>query len=134
MVAAKSKLKVKVDIPKNWLIFHYSGQINKKQLNSLYTDVRFCVADLKPGFHVISDFSQCSLANLNCIPVLSKIMNYLIENKVAEVIRIIQEGSLIHTQLTNYSIRRQGYKPTYVRSFREAEIYLNNLKEKTRHE
>lgn len=126
--------KVDADIAKNRLTFCFSGTITRKQLDALYTDVRFCVADLKPGFHVISDLSECTLASLNCIPTFRKIMNFLIENKVGEVLRVTRHQSLIHRQLLNFSARMQGYKPIYVSSIEEAEEFLENsdLENRTR--
>ncbi|WP_136810345.1 hypothetical protein [Desulfosediminicola flagellatus] len=126
MVAVNSTSKVKVDIPKNRILFQFSGKIDKKQLNSIYTDIRFCVADLKPGFHVITDLSDCRIGHRNCLPTLSNILNFLIESKVGEVIRITKRKSRVHRQILNFSARRQGYKPVYVATFEEAEQYLEN--------
>ena len=51
-------LKVKADIIENRLYFKFSGKAEKDDLDKLYTDVRFLVADLTPGFDVIKDFSE----------------------------------------------------------------------------
>lgn len=132
MVAVKCISKIKIDIPKNRLLLQFSGKIDKKQLNSLYTDIRFSVADLKPGFHVISDLTNCKIANLNTLPTLCNIMNFLIESKVGEVIRITHRKSVMHRQILNFSARRQGYKPIYVSTFEEAEEYLENSEREAR--
>lgn len=126
MAAGPSNAKVTADIRKNRLIFRCTGAILKKDLDRLYTDVRFCVADLKPGFHVITDLSECRFANLNCITTFRKIMNYLLEKQAGQVIRIINSTSLIHKQIRNLSARFQGYKPVYVESLDEAERLLEN--------
>ncbi len=104
-------LKVKADISKNRLYFTISGQAVKKEMDKLYTDVRFCVADLRPGFDVISDLSECNIGHLSGVPTFRKIMNFLITKEVGDVVRIIKGKSLIFKQVLNLSSRICGYKP-----------------------
>jgi len=124
MSTGKKKSTVKADIGKNRLIFTFRGWLVKKDLDSLYTDVRFCVADLKPGFHVITDLSDSTFGSLNCLATFRKIMGFLLEKKVGQVVRITRESSIIHKQIMNFSARLQGYKPIYVESMAEAERVL----------
>ena len=125
MPAGKQQSTVKADIRKNRLTFTFCGWIRKKDLDRLYTDTRFCVADLKPGFHVITDLSGCTFGSLNCLSTYRKIMAFLMEKEAGKVVRITRKSSLIHKQIINISARLQGYKPTYVTSLEEAEQILN---------
>jgi hypothetical protein len=125
-IHAMRNLKVKADIPKNRLYFTFAGIATKKTMEGLYTDVRFCVADLKPGFDVISDFSDCELIHLNSIPALKKIMSYLIENQLGQIVRILQSDKVSHKQVLNLATRVQGYSPIYVSSADEADEKLKN--------
>ena len=118
------KSTVKADIRKNRLVFTFHGWIRKKDLDSLYTDTRFCVADLKPGFQVITDLSNCTFGSLNCLSTYRKIMAFLMEKQAGQIVRITRKSSLIHKQIINISARLQGYKPTYVTSMEEAERVL----------
>jgi hypothetical protein len=53
---------VKVDTNKNRLFLKFSGSVPKKELDKVYTDVRFAVAHLIQGFSVIDDLSEwCDL-------------------------------------------------------------------------
>lgn len=115
------KQKVTANIGTNTLTFQTAGWVSRKDLENLYTDVRFCVADLKPGFYVITDLSECSFGSLNAIATLRKIMNYLMEMQVGQVIRITKQNSLVHKQIMNFASRTQGYKAVYVQSLEEAE-------------
>ena len=124
MSTGRKKSTVKADIRKNRLIFTFNGWLVKKDLDNLYTDVRFCVADLKPGFHVITDLSGSTFGSLNCLSTFRKIMGFLMEKKAGQVIRITRESSLIHKQIMNFSARLQGYKPIYVNTMEEAETIL----------
>jgi hypothetical protein len=117
-------LKVKANIGKNRLYFTIAGKASKEELDKLYTDVRFCVADLKPGFDVISDFSECSLGHLSGVPTFRKIMNFLIIKGIGDVVRIVNTKSIIFNQILNLSSRICGYKPIYVSTLEEAEEKL----------
>lgn len=119
------KVHVTASIGTNTLILKTSGWVTKKDLDSIYTDVRFCVADLKPGFHVISDLSDCRFGSLNALTNLRKIMNYLMEMQVGQVIRITRKNSLIHKQIMNFASRSQGYKAVFVHSREEADKLIN---------
>ncbi len=119
-------LKVVADIGKNRLYFTFTGKLFKKDMDKLYTDVRFCVEDLQSGFDVISDFSECKLAYINGIPTLRKIMNYLIANGVGDVVRVLPGKNLIYRQIINLATRVQGYRPIYVSTLEEAEDKLAN--------
>ena len=96
-------LKVKNNIKKNRLYFTFSGKPTKIEMDKLYTDVRFNVSDLKNGFDVISDYSECQLVHLNGIKTFIKIMNYLLANGVGDVVRVINENSLLFIQVKNLS-------------------------------
>ncbi len=117
-------LKINADTRKNRLHFNFVGVVTQKGMEGLYTDVRFCVADLKPGFEVISDFSACEFIHLDSIPALKKIMSYLIENGLGEIVRILQSDKISHRQVLNLATRVQGYKPIYVSDIGEAEDVL----------
>jgi len=82
------------------------------------------VADLKPGFHVITDLTDSTFGSLNCLSTFRKIMGFLMDKKAGQVIRITRESSLIHKQIMNFSARLQGYKPVYVGTLAEAERVL----------
>jgi hypothetical protein len=117
-------LKIKVNIGKNRLYFTFSGRAVKEEMDKLYTDVRFSVADLRSGFDVISDFSECTLINLTGISTFRKIMNYLISNGVGEIVRIMNKNSIVYKQIVNLSSRICGYSPIYVSTLEEAEEKL----------
>jgi len=125
-MASKKGATVTADIKKNRLTITFACDINKKVLEKIYTDVRFCVADLKPGFDVVTDLSRCTIAHLNGIPTLRKIMAYITAREPGEVIRVIGKTSLVFKQLINFTSRFHSYKPVYVATLAEAEERLAN--------
>ncbi len=118
-----SKLDVKADVGKNRLSLTLAGIIHKKELSKLYTELRFCVPDLQPGFEVIADLAGCSLAFLNIIPTFRNIMNYLLSNGAGEMVGIMPSDALIYKQIQLATIF-QGYKPSFVSTLAEAEEKL----------
>jgi RNA-binding protein YhbY len=125
-MAVKSGSKVRADIKRNRLYITLAKTASKKELEKIYTDVRFCVADLKPGFDVITDLSQCSLGHLSGIPIFRKIMDYLIQHQPGEVVRVVGKMSVLFRQLIMLATRFQVYKPVYVNTLEEAEERLAN--------
>lgn len=125
-MARKKRLGAVADIAKNRLYITIAGKLSKQKLDSLYTDIRFCVADLTPGFDVINDISECTLAALSGIPTFKKITNHLITNRVGKVIRVIDKNKIICKQILHMAARMQGYRATYVSTLEEAETELEN--------
>ncbi len=123
-------MKVKADLAKNRLYIKMSGVITKKEYEKLYTEVRFCVADLLPSFNVIADYSECNFAQLTGMSVYRKLMNYLIKNEVSEVVRVVSDDSLLYKQVNNLSSQICGYKPIYTKSIEEAEKRLDSSKKR----
>jgi hypothetical protein len=118
------KSKVVANIKKNRLYITIADRLSKKEVDSLYTEIRFCVADLQPGFDVITDFSACTIGVLSGLPTFRKISNHLIASKVGRVVRVIDETSVIQKQFFNYTARSQGYKAETLNSLEAAEEYL----------
>lgn len=100
--------------------------IGKKELEKVYSDIRFGVADLKPGFDVVTDLTHCSIGHLSAISTLRKIMAYLVANKVGRVVRIVGNMNVILRQLIGMTARFHCYKPVYVITPEEAEEELEH--------
>lgn len=124
MSSAEKRLKVNADIKKNRLYFTIAGSVGKADLDRLYTEVRFCVADLKPGFDVITDLTACGLGHLSSLPTFRKITHYLASKGVREVVRIMNPGTVILHQIINFASRAASYKTFWVSSRQEAEEFL----------
>jgi len=126
MTSRKNTLKVRVDIKRNRLYCSIVGKISKSDMENFYTDVRFGVADLKPGFDVITDLTNCNFGHLAAIPAFRKVTHYLAGKGVGEVVRVVNPKSMIYRQAMNFASRAQGYKPVYVSTLQEAEEFLNH--------
>lgn len=127
MPSSTAQVKAKVNIAKNRLFLTITGPIDSKMLDKLYTEIRFCVADLKPGFQVLSDISQCQLIYVTGLPIYKKIIDYLIAQRAGEIVRIITNNNISYKQVLNFSDRISGYIPLYAHSQEEAEQRLETL-------
>lgn len=127
MPESRSHVKAQADIRKNRLHITITGKIDKRLLEQLYTEVRFCVADLKPGFEVINDISRCHLIYIAGLPTFQKIIQFLLTNKAGEIVRIVESNMISCKQILNFSENRPCYKPLYVQTPQEAEQRLETI-------
>lgn len=124
-MAVQKQPGVFTDIKKNRLYITITGHLSKEQLERFYTDVRFGVADLKPGFDVVNDLRDCTLAALSGMSTFKKITNYLIINRVSRVVRVVDNSKVVFKQILNIGSRMQGYKAVYVETLEDADRELD---------
>ncbi|MEE4241809.1 MAG: PilZ domain-containing protein [Desulfopila sp.] len=113
--------KVVINKYENTLIVAFHGIINPKEMKRIYTDVRFHIADLQPGFNVIADFSECRFMYLGSLATFKSLFQYILKSESGEIIRVIQKKRIISKQILNYTFNKPGYKPTYLATREEAE-------------
>lgn len=115
---------------KNRLYVTLHGVIPKKEAETIYTDIRFSVSDLEPGFTVVTDLTHCRIGHLSAIGTSKKIMHFLLEKKVGQIVRIIGQAKVIYLQLLKLSDKKLGYEPKYVSTLEEAEVLFDELTKK----
>jgi len=130
-MASLQQSKVTADLKSNRLNITLPTTASQKEVEKIYTDIRFCIADLKPGFCVVTDYSQCTFAHLSAISPMRQIMDYLVSKQPGNIIRVMGKTGLITKQLLRFTDKFQSYTPVYVNTYEEAEEYLaNNTKRK----
>ena len=110
---------------KNRLYCTLIGPVSKDDVNGIFEDICSAVGDLRPNFSVVNDLTQCSYGQIAGIPALQKLMQYLITHGVKDVVRVVNNKSLIYSQFTNLNHKFQAYAPVYVLSLEEAEKFLD---------
>lgn len=130
MAKHKCQSTVTADIKRNRLVIRLRGIVPKKDSEQIYTDIRFCVSDLKPGFVVITDLTEARIGHLSAIGTFKKITAYLTEKKVGQVVRVVGQGKIIFQQLAKLTDQTNGYRPLYAKTMEEAEVLLADLAEK----
>ena len=118
-------LSVKADVIENRLYFKLSGDFAKEELDKLYTEVTFLVADLTQGYDVVEDFSDCDIDNIKG-QSFRKISNYLVTNGLGEVVRVIGGNSLLYDQAKRIPSVSSGIVPVYAKTHKEAKDKLEN--------
>lgn len=126
MTNAGKKSKVVTDMKKNRLHIIVKGTVNKKEIENIYTEIRFGIADLQPGFDVITDMTEAKIGHLNGIPTFNKIASYLQTREVRRIVRIADKPKIIVKQLTRLTALIKGYRPVYVKNMEEAEEVLKD--------
>lgn len=126
-MAGNQGSKVTADLKRNRLLITVSATASQKEAKKIYTDIRFCVADLQPGFDVITDFSGCTLAHLSAIATMRQIMDYLVTKQPRNIIRVVKKSSVVFKQLLQFITQFQSYKPIYANTLEEAEEILTKL-------
>lgn len=119
------KVKIFSDIKKNRLYITMSSTATKKEMGKIYTEIRFCVADLKPGFDVVNDLSHCQIVYLDSLDIYKKIIAYLVDFKVGRIIRVSANKSLALKQSLAFADKFNSFKPINVKSLEEADRELN---------
>ncbi len=132
MAKDTSNSKVSADVKRNRLIIRLFGSVQKRDIERIYTDIRFCVADLKPGFAVITDLTEARIGHLAGINTFIKITRYLSEKKVGPVVRVVGQAKVIFTQIAKLSQQISGYQAMYAKDMEEAEVILADLIDKKR--
>lgn len=118
-------MKVRADLNKNRLYCTIGGSVSTEDLKKFYTEVRFAVADLQPGFDVITDLSSIKLGHLAALPTFRKVIHYLASSQPGAVVRVMPKRNTFYRQAMNYASRSQGYVPLYVDTLEEAEELLD---------
>lgn len=96
----RKQSKVTADLKKNRLIITLVGVISVEGLQEVYTEIRFCVADLKPGFCVINDMTQCRVGQLAALGTFGKVREYLNSHDVGTVIRVVKKKQIVFNQIS----------------------------------
>lgn len=120
----KKKSKITADLKKNRLQISLIGALTVSDLQEIYTDIRFCVADLKPGFDIITDFRGCKIGHLAGLGTFAKIREHLQKSGAGTAIRIAGKGQLIFHQISKIAAKNSNYRIIYVKDMEEAEAML----------
>lgn len=120
----RKKTKVSADLKQNRLHVTLIGVLSKKAMEEIFTEIRFCVADLKPGFAVINDLTQCRIAHLRGVGTFAKIREYLCAKDVGTVVRIVRKKQLVFKQITRVMDSGSLYRSIYAETLEEAQQML----------
>nr|WP_321467992.1 PilZ domain-containing protein [uncultured Desulfobulbus sp.] len=125
---ADTLVKVRADRKQNRLHITIAGKVDLHSLEQLYTDIRFCIAELNPGFEVINDLSRCQLIYITSLPTYKKIIDFLLSHNAGQIVRIVEEHAVSYKQIHSFTDQISCYQPLYVHSSQEAEQRLEEIR------
>ena len=108
--------KTSANIKKNRLYVEISGSADEQSLDNLFSEFKSCVSILEPGLKVIVDLTQCSVIYVKGLMIYKKIIDYLVQKKVSEIVRIINKENVSYNQLIRFTDKIQSYKVIYAYS------------------
>ncbi len=129
-VDCKPKIKAIADIKKNRLLITISGLVNSKSLDGLYTDIRFCISDLKSEFDVICDISKCNVMCVESFKIYKKIINFFINNNVGQFVKIVDYDNVSYKQMLNYDKNVKGFRSIYIQNVENIDEEINRLQKR----
>lgn len=74
-----------------WLSLHFSGRVDTRQMKACSARIKELLAEVAPGFRLLTDLSGLELMEAACAPVIGAIMDHLVEKQIAGVIRVIPD-------------------------------------------
>lgn len=128
-MAQTNNFLVHVDRKTNKLIITLKGVIRREDVDAIYTDIRFGVSDLEPGFDVITDLRQGRFAYISGTRTFYNIAEFLKSKGVRRVIRISGKPGILQKQMQRVIKKVTDYDPMYVESMEEAEQILSRTDE-----
>jgi hypothetical protein len=78
---------------KQLLLMRYCDRVTAKQLKAARSDLKALLAELKPGFSVLADFSQLESMAADCAPELGAGMELTDAAKPGLLVRVIPDPS-----------------------------------------
>lgn len=78
---------------KQLLVMRYCDRVTAKQLKANRNDLKSLLAELKPGFNVLADFSQLESMTADCIPEIGGGMELVDAAEPGLLVRVIPDPS-----------------------------------------
>jgi hypothetical protein len=115
---------IQIDLKGNILHLSIPDQVDEGELQSIYTDLRFAVADLQPGFHITVDFLQWVDTTLATTETLEKILAYPASFKVGKIVIVADKKQPIFEQVMGLIQIISSLDVVYAANSKEAEVRL----------
>jgi hypothetical protein len=80
-----------VDVGRNLLRTRYAGHATKSDLEAGVSAIRTQMAQLKPGFTILADWSGIEGLALDCVPAIAEIMELARAHGAATVVRVLPD-------------------------------------------
>ena len=82
---------VEIDLSRRLLNVSYSQHVGPEEAARCVEEVRTCLADLRPGFRLLTDFTKLGSMDTSCSTSMEQIMDLCDQRGVAMVVRIVAD-------------------------------------------
>ena len=83
--------EVEADKSKNLIKITYSQRVGPEEIKRCAAQVQTLLAELKPGFRLLTDLTELEAMETSCIPIIRQIMDRLNEQGIKQVVRVIPD-------------------------------------------
>ncbi len=85
---------VETNVRRRLLNMSYTQSVGPDEARCCVEKVRMHLTDLRPGFRLLTDFTQLEFMDFSCSPYMEQIMDLCDEQEVALVVRIVSDPRL----------------------------------------
>jgi hypothetical protein len=84
-------LQLIIDKPKNLLKLSYFGHVNLEEAIQYVEQLPPLLAELKPGFFLLTDLGGVEVIDFECVPYIKKFMDLANARGVSTIVRVIHD-------------------------------------------
>ena len=84
-------IKIETDVSRNLLTVTYCGHVVPRDFGPAMGKLEAGLAELKPGFRLLTDLGGLESMDVSCAPLIDKVMDLIDCRGVAEVVRIVPD-------------------------------------------
>ena len=118
-------LEVTADKSANLLKIKYSGAVGAEEARRCVSLVQAALADLQPGFRLLSDLAGLKEMDLACVPYVEQVMDLCDDRGITMIVRIITDPKKdIGLNIMSLFHYRRGVRIVTVETSDQAEAAL----------
>ena len=87
----KNQVKVTADVTRNVLEMAFTGRISAGVMAPSEAELAGALLALKPGFSLLTDFTEMTAMGLDCVPYFDRVMDAIRDRGVALIVRVIPD-------------------------------------------
>ena len=84
-------IEIALDQSRNLMTVSFSKRVTPDETRSHIGNIRSALAQLQPGFQLLTDLSQLDAMDLGCAPDIEKVMDQCNAKGIAKVVRVIPD-------------------------------------------
>ena len=84
-------IQTETDEARNLFVIRYHGHITPEDTGVQVEPIKFALAKMRPGFGILTDFTDLEYMDAACAPHIRQVMDYANAHGVAAVVRVIPD-------------------------------------------